>query len=67
MTMMAPDIWGSITSIGRVITPVYPLALVYSASRDTIVSRVIAAMILLIGIVTALGLALIAHPFILAS
>jgi len=32
MTMMPDIIWGSMTSIGRVITPVYPLFLTYAAS-----------------------------------
>ena len=66
MSMMSPNIWGSITSIGRVITPVYPLVLLAASERDTTVTRAIAIGVLLLGIAIAIGLALTAHPFILS-
>lgn len=66
MSMMAWYIWGSITSIGRVITPVYPLVLILGASRDTWPARLIAIGCLTVGIAAALGLALTVHPFHIA-
>lgn len=63
MTMMPDIIWGSITSIGRVITPVYPLFLVYAAHRDTRPARLITWAILGLGLASGIGLALIVHPF----
>lgn len=63
MALMPHYIWGSITSIGRVITPIYPLYVLAIASRDTYVTRMLALLILLIGLGTALGLGLSIHPF----
>jgi hypothetical protein len=66
MTVMAPDIWGSITSIGRVITPVYPVFLILAAKHDTLPARLIAAGILILGLASGVGLALMSHPFTLS-
>ena len=63
MLLMPDYIWGSVTSIGRVITPVYPLFLLLLAERNTTTSKILAAVILLLGIATALGLAFSAHPY----
>lgn len=63
MLVMPDHIWGSITSIGRVITPVYPLALLSFARHDTVLHRFLAIAILALGLGTGIGLALIAHPF----
>ncbi len=63
MSLMPHYIWGSITSIGRVITPVYPLYILALAQRDTRVTRVLAALILLIGLGAAVGLVLSVHPY----
>ena len=52
-----------ITSIGRVITPVYPLAILYSAQRNNIYDRLLCQTLIIIGLVTAVGLGLIVHPF----
>lgn len=65
MITMPDFIWGSITSIGRVITPVYPLFLLYAARRDTMPARAIAAAILAMGLAIGFGLAFIAHPYVL--
>lgn len=67
MLIMPKYIWGSITSIGRVITPVYPLTVLLLASRDSAITRTLAAGILFLGLVTGIGLALIVHPFTLVS
>jgi hypothetical protein len=66
MLTLADYIWGSITSVGRVITPVYPLSLLAFAAVDTKFTRALAAAILLIGLAAGIGLALIPHPFTLA-
>ena len=63
MITMSDNIWGSITSIGRVITPVYPLAILYSAQRNNIYDRLLCQTLIIIGLVTAVGLGLIVHPF----
>lgn len=63
MLIMPDYIWGSITSIGRVITPVYPLTILALAKRDTVVARLLTTSILLLGIGTSIGLALQVHPF----
>ncbi len=63
MLIMPDYIWGSITSIGRVITPVYPLTILALAKRDTVVSKLLTTSILLLGIGTSIGLALQVHPF----
>lgn len=66
MWTMPDHIWGSITSIGRVITPVYPATLLLCAQRDAWVDRLLAAAILAIGIAASVALALIPHAFQLA-
>jgi hypothetical protein len=66
MLTMPGHIWGSITSIGRVITPVYPLFLLQAAERDTIVARAISIAVLLLGVGVSLSLAMLPHPFFLS-
>lgn len=65
MTLMPDHIWGSITSIGRVITPVYPLTILLAARHDTWTARWIASMAALIGLAAGWALALNVHPFII--
>jgi hypothetical protein len=67
MLTMPDYIWGSITSIGRVITPAYPLLLMYCSVRDTRPARFLAIMTLLIGIGASIGLALSVHPFVISG
>lgn len=66
MLIMPDYIWGSVTSIGRVITPVYPLSLLALSKEDTWTARLLAFAILCLGIGTYIGLALQVHPFTLA-
>lgn len=66
MCLMPDHIWGSITSIGRVITPIYPLFLLQAAERDTLVARVLTASVMALGLGISLALALGTHPFILS-
>ncbi len=65
MLAMPDFIWGSITSIGRVITPVYPLFTTYALLHDRPIDRLLAGVVLLLGLATALGLALSLHPYTL--
>ncbi len=67
MCAMPDHIVGSITSIGRVITPVYPLLLFLCASRDSRMARILACAILIIGLGAAAGLASVIHPYTLAA
>jgi hypothetical protein len=66
MTTMPDHIWGSITSIGRVITPVYPLAILLAAKHDTLFAKYLTIVVLVIGLGAGVTLALIKHPFMLA-
>ena len=66
MWTMPDEIWGAITSIGRVITPAYPLVLLFLARKETWIARGIAVTILLVGAATSVGLAIKMHPFLLA-
>lgn len=66
MCMMPDHIWGSITSIGRVITPVYPLVLLGGALHDNRLSRTIRWSTLALGCIAGFGLASIVHPFLLS-
>jgi hypothetical protein len=66
MLSMPDHIWGSITSIGRVITPVYPLWTVYALEQDRWPHRLITFAMLALGIGVSVGLGTIVHPFTLA-
>lgn len=64
MSVMPDQIWGAITSIGRVITPVYPFTVLYYARRNDLTAKLCAAAILLLGLGTAVSLAVSVHPFV---
>lgn len=63
MSVMPDHIWGSITSIGRVITPVYPFAMLYAARRNDRMGQWMACAVIGLGLGIGIGLGLIAHPF----
>lgn len=63
MCAMPDHIVGSITSIGRVITPVYPLVILLAAKHDARPARYLAIIALLIGVAAAISLASVIHPF----
>jgi hypothetical protein len=65
MAIMPDYIWGSITSIGRVITPMYPLLILHCADRDSYASRYFAFATMGLGLAAAIGLGMIVHPFTL--
>jgi hypothetical protein len=66
LSVMPDHIWGSITSIGRVITPIEPLFLVFALQHGRRSTQIIATNILLIGLISGFALALLPHPFILS-
>jgi hypothetical protein len=68
-TMLSMDahMWGAITSIGRVVTPLYPVYALYSHSRDTRQVRAVSWMLICVSVVTAVGIAFIGHPYIVSS
>lgn len=63
MILMPSFIWAAITSIGRVITPVYPLFAIVAARKHTTFLLSLCTLLIVLGVVTALGLAWIVHPF----
>lgn len=66
MLIMDAHIWGVITSIGRVVTPVYPVYALYTAARDGWPERLLSAILIALSVVTALGIASTQHPFVLS-
>ncbi len=66
MLFLSDNIWGSITSVGRVITPLYPLIVLSCATRNTLSAQLISSAVLAVGLTTAVGMALIIHPYHLA-
>ncbi len=66
MLLMPSFIWAAITSIGRVITPVYPLWAIHAATHPSHKTQSLSIALIVIGLVTALGLASTIHPFVLA-
>jgi hypothetical protein len=63
MLIMPPLIWGSITSIGRVIVPVYPLALMLASRSEYRFAFLLEVTTIVVGVTTGVGLALTVHPF----
>ena len=66
MFLMHPHIWGAITSIGRVVTPLYPAYALYAASRDTKFLRLLSLFLAILSLVAAVGIAAARHPFIVS-
>jgi hypothetical protein len=67
-TMLSMDshMWGAITSIGRVVTPIYPVYALYASERDTWVERSLSAILIVVSVVAAIGIAWVKHPFIIS-
>lgn len=66
MLCMDPHMWGALTSIGRVVTPFYPVYVLYAASRDTTVYKVLSAFLIVFSFVAAVGIAYVRHPYIVS-
>jgi hypothetical protein len=67
MFSMDAHIWGVITSIGRVVAPVYPVYALYASAQDTWKEQFLSIVLISISVVTALGIANIQHPFTISS
>lgn len=63
LSMDATTIWGSITSIGRVVAPIYPVYALYASKRDTKAERLVSWILIAVSIVAAVGIASVPHPF----
>lgn len=68
LTMFSMDahMWGAITSIGRVVTPIYPVYALFVSARDTWLTRAISTILIGVSIVAIIGIASARHPFILS-
>ena len=66
MLSMPDHIWSSITSIGRVITPVYPLLALEEATNNTLCDRLLASSTMILGVAIGIALTLIHHPWSLS-
>lgn len=64
--LMPNYIWGSITSVGRVLTPLYPLGIMASMHPKDHLGKIALIGMIATGVMTAIGLALSVHPFTLA-
>lgn len=56
-------IWGVITSVGRVLAPLYPLYAFSAMERDSLTERILSLNLFVVSVVAAIGIASIAHPF----
>ncbi len=56
-------IWGVITSVGRVLTPLYPLFAFTASERDSLSDRLISVNLIAVSIIAAIGIASITHLF----
>lgn len=65
ITMLSMDahMWGVITSIGRVVAPIYPVYALYAAEHDSRFLRLLSMSLIAISIIAAVGIALQTHPF----
>lgn len=66
MFCMDAHIWGVITSIGRVVTPVYPVYFMYAIQKDTVALRVLSGVLVVLSVVSAVGIASMSHPFVVS-
>lgn len=63
MLCMDAHMWAVITSIGRVVTPFYPVYALYASQKDTTALRVLSVALLLLSVVAAIGAAVAVHPY----
>lgn len=63
MLVMDSHMWGAITSIGRVVTPMYPVYALYAAEKNTPALRWISAALIAVTVVASIGIAAVPHPF----
>lgn len=63
MLCMDPHMWGAITSIGRVVTPIYPVYALYAARADTRAHRMVSWALIAVTLVASVGIASVPHPY----
>lgn len=63
---MDEHMWGAITSVGRVVTPLYPVYVLYAAKRDTWVEKTLSFTLILVSVTAAIGMAAIRHSFVVS-
>ena len=66
MGAMNVHLWGVITSIGRVVTPLFPVYALTAAENDSQVMRRLSASLMIVSIIAAVGIALQSHSFIIS-
>ena len=66
MLCLDAHIWGVITSIGRAVTPLYPVFAFKAMEEGGRMERTLSGSLILVSIVAAVGIALVTHPFTLA-
>ncbi len=66
MITMDHHMWGAITSIGRVVTPMYPVYALYAAARDTRFLRILSGILIGLSLIAAVGIASVPHPFVIS-
>jgi hypothetical protein len=66
MITMDAHMWGAITSIGRVVTPIYAVYPLYAASRDTWVEKALSLILIIVSIIAAIGIAWAKHPYVIS-
>lgn len=68
VTMLCMDshMWGVITSIGRVVTPFYPVYALFASERDSGALRLLSLLLILVSCTAAIGIAWQMHPYILS-
>lgn len=66
MLCLHSHIWGAITSIGRVVAPLYPIYALYAADQNTRLLRALSIFLIALSIVAAVGIAAVRHPYVLS-
>jgi hypothetical protein len=66
MLSMDPHMWGVITSIGRVVTPIYPVYVLYASERDTPALRALSIVLIVVSVLSAIGIAYVRHPYVIS-
>jgi hypothetical protein len=66
MLSMDAHIWGVVTSIGRVIAPIYGAYAAFAIQHDTAMEKVLSVALISVSIVAAIGIAYTHHPFLLS-
>lgn len=63
---MDQHMWGVITSIGRVVTPLYPVYALWAADRDDKVHNILSTILITVSVMAAIGIAMVRHPYVIS-